>query len=85
MKDDYLAAFIVDRAFVEKTAIEAVFPLSHICFCLLHIFRNLEQKCGAHHEVVEGFWGAMRGTRKMQGDYHDLVAVHVSEMSRPGT
>jgi hypothetical protein len=73
LKGDEPAAFVVDRAFAERRAIEEVFARSHICFCLLHIFRNLEQNCGAHHEVVEQFWPAMRGTRKMQEDYHDLL------------
>jgi hypothetical protein len=73
MSEQAPKAFVIDRAAAEKLAVETVFPESYICFCLLLVFRNLEQKCGKHHALVEGFWPAMRGTFLDQDKYRTLL------------
>jgi hypothetical protein len=73
MGGDHPRAFIIDRALAEKTAIESVFPESWISFGLMHIFRNLQQKCGKDHEIVREFWPAMRGDARAQDEYRDLL------------
>jgi hypothetical protein len=73
MSEQAPKAFVIDRAAAEKLAVETVFPESYICFCLMHVFRNLEQKCGKHHELVKGFWPAMRGNFLDQDKYRILL------------
>jgi hypothetical protein len=75
MNDGHPRAFIIDRALAERLAVLAVFPEAHICFCLIHIFRNLEQKCGRDHILVLQFWPAMNGSEKDQLAFRDLLAV----------
>jgi hypothetical protein len=85
MNDGQPRAFMIDRALAERLAISAVFPEAHICFCLMHIFRNLQQKCGRDHILVRQFWPAMRGTDEQQRQFHDLLAVtYVNSRNRPG-
>jgi hypothetical protein len=73
LRDQQPKAFIIDRAVAEILAIGTVFPRSYICFYLMHVFRNLEEKCGKNHEVVRKFWSAMRGDEGMQHEYHALL------------
>jgi transposase-like protein len=60
MGDRFPRAFMVDRAESEKSAISEVFPESHICFCQMHIFRNMQVTLGRASNAVAYFWSAMK-------------------------
>jgi hypothetical protein len=63
----------MDRARAETAAVEAEFPGAYICYCQMHIFRNIQQQCGKDSELATDFWPAMRGTEQAQFDYRDLL------------
>jgi hypothetical protein len=84
MKQDQPKAFIIDRAAAEILAIRTAFPKSYICFCLMHVFRNLQEKCGKKHAVVTEFWPAMRGDFHKQQDYRKLLYdTYLANRGRP--
>jgi hypothetical protein len=73
MGDKSPKAFMIDRAPAEIRAIMVVFPEAHVCHCLIHIFRNIQLKCGKVAELAMAFWPAMRGTPEDQQSYRDLL------------
>jgi hypothetical protein len=84
LRNEQPKAFIIDRAAAEILAIGQVFTESYICFCLMHVFRNLEEKCGKNHVLVKEFWGAMRGDVHKQHEYRILLyTTFEKNRSRP--
>jgi hypothetical protein len=73
MGGDQPRAFVMDRARGETKAVGEEFPGSRICYCQVHIFRNIQLKCGKQSELATRFWPAMRGNKQAQVDYQGLL------------
>ena len=76
-----IRVFVCDRLEAQRSAIEQIFPEALICFCRVHIERNIRDVCGNCSNMHNAIRNLFKGTITTQ-EYLNILETEISKNTK---